>query len=216
MRTMTRITRPALLAATLALVGTACGGGGGDDGDGVASLGADATTTTEGGSGPGGGGRSGDDSEFQDAMLEFAECMRDQGIDFPDPQVSGDGGGVVIMGPADGRDGPPSEAEMREMDAAQEECQPILEEAEGSMERPSPEEEAEMQERALAFAECMREHGIDFPDPEFGEGGRMTQRLGDGSGGIDPNDDDFQAAQEECGESSGFGAGPAGPAPEED
>ena len=32
-----------------------------------------------------------------------------------------------------------------------------------------PEREAEMREELLAFSECMREHGIDMPDPVFSE-----------------------------------------------
>jgi hypothetical protein len=47
----------------------------------------------------------------------------------------------------------------------------------------------------LAFAECMREHGIDFPDPQFDGGAVMV-----GGPGIDPEDPEFQAAQEACGE----------------
>ena len=55
---------------------------------------------------------------------------------------------------------------------------------------------AEFREAALEFARCMREHGIDMPDPTFGEGGRMTQRLG--GTGVDPEDPRFEEAAEEC------------------
>ena len=38
-----------------------------------------------------------------------------------------------------------------------------------------------MQEQALAFAQCMREHGIDMPDPQFGnDGNGATVGIGDG------------------------------------
>jgi hypothetical protein len=43
----------------------------------------------------------------------------------------------------------------------------------------------------------MREHGIDFPDPTFGENGQATIRIGKGSG-VDPDDLKFKKAQEEC------------------
>ena len=36
-----------------------------------------------------------------------------------------------------------------------------------------------MQEEMLAFAECMREHGIDMPDPVFSEDGRVEAQSGD-------------------------------------
>ena len=39
------------------------------------------------------------DPEMQDKMLEFAQCMRDNGVDFPDPDVSGGGGRIQIGGP---------------------------------------------------------------------------------------------------------------------
>jgi hypothetical protein len=79
------------------------------------------------------------------------------------------------------------------VEAAQGECQKHLEAVRGG-EAPSEEQQAEMRERALAFAECMRDQGVDFPDPQFSEGGGM--RLG--GPGIDPEDPDFQEAQEAC------------------
>ena len=69
----------------------------------------------------------------------------------------------------------------------------------------------EDQDKMLAFTECMREHGVDMPDPQFGEGGGFIRvGPGDGANGdgpaFDPNDSDFQAAQEACRELlPGFG-----------
>ena len=196
MRTISRLLVPALL--TVGLLG--CGGGDDDD-NAIASLGGDATTTTA--DGGGGGGRTGDAAEFQDAMLDYAECMRDEGIDFPDPQLSEDG--IAVVGP-EPADGPPSQAEQDEMAAADAECNHFLEDVEGSLPEPSPEQQQEMQDQALAFAECMREHGIDFPDPEFGDGGQVTIGLG---GGVDFADPEFQDAQEACQGEGGFGVGAA-------
>ena len=201
---------------------SACGSGGGEDDDGVASI--DDSSVDEGDEGGdeggGQGGRGAASPEFEDALLEYAQCMRGEGIDFPDPRTNGDG--LVIMGGGarDG-DGPPSEAEMDEMDAANETCQPILDAVEREMPRPDPEQEAEMRDEALAFSECMRDHGVeDFPDPQFDEDGGMQMRVGgpDG-GGIDPSDPDFQEAQEACGEEGGpgvrVGAGSSGDGPSE-
>lgn len=48
---------------------------------------------------------------------------------------------------------------------------------------------------ALAYSECMRDNGIDeFPDPEISEG-RMGLSLPEG---IDPESDEFKAAEEAC------------------
>ena len=60
------------------------------------------------------------------------------------------------------------------MEAAEEECRPIIEEVVGTFEPPSEEEQARMREQALEFSKCMREHGIDMPDPQFGENGEVT------------------------------------------
>ena len=55
----------------------------------------------------------------------------------------------------------------------------------------------------LGFAQCMRDHGIDMPDPEFENGGMVRIGGGPGSNGdegpaFDPRSDAFQAAAEEC------------------
>ena len=92
-------------------------------------------------------------------MLAFAKCMRDQGIDMPDPQF--DGGRVMQRGP----DERVSPEKMRKADAA---CSKYREEIEPP--ELSPEQEQEMKEAALAHAQCMREHGLEkFPDPTFDE-----------------------------------------------
>jgi hypothetical protein len=196
-------------AATLVVVGAlaACGGGGGA-GDDVATLGdGDAASEED-------GGASGDeeltDAEREDVMLEFTECMREHGVDMPDPSqaAAGGGGDVVVRGGSGPKD-------SEEFEAAHEECGPILEEAFGEPEEMSPEEEAEMRDNALNFAKCMREHGIDMPDPEFSDGGRgFTMSVGgpgDSGPGFDPEDEDFQAAQEECQGELGFEEGRMGP-----
>ena len=54
------------------------------------------------------------------------------------------------------------------------------------------------QKAMLAFAQCMRQHGIDMPDPVFsssGGGAMVKQELGNG---IDPTSAQFQAAQKAC------------------
>jgi hypothetical protein len=201
-----RTTRQAKVTRTLLatlVVGTlaACGGGGGGD-DGVASLGTDDAAAQDEGD-DGGGDDDGDitDAEREDAMLEFTECMRDHGVDMPDPQTGGDGQGPVVMRREAG-----SAADEEAFQEAQDACDSIMEDAFGDRPRIDPEEQAEMQDNALAYAKCMREHGIDFPDPEFSEGG-MGMRLGDG---IDPEDPDFIEAEEECEPLLGFeeGEGP--------
>jgi hypothetical protein len=58
-------------------------------------------------------------------------------------------------------------------------------------------QQQKMKERALAFAACMRSHGVTkYPDPTFSSGG-VSQGLSR-KDGIDPNSPIFQAAQKTC------------------
>jgi hypothetical protein len=56
-------------------------------------------------------------TEFEDALLEYAQCMRANGVDMPDPDFSS-GGGIIDLGTQDG-DSPSFEA-------ADEQCRGIL------------------------------------------------------------------------------------------
>jgi len=153
----------ALLAAS-ALGFAACGG---DDDAPAASQSADRTK--------------------REAELKFAECMREHGIDFPDPQ---EGPGLVKIGEDE------SPEELREAEKACEKFRKAI--------KPPELTEAQQQEfkkQALEHARCMREHGIDFPDPTFSEDGGANIRLGPGR--VDPEDDDFKAAEKECADKLG-------------
>ena len=187
----------AAVSALLVLAG--CGGGGGDgDGgsdDGVASLSQPTTADTSGEGDDGSSSEPPTEAEVQEAALDFAQCMREHGVDMPDPEFT-DGGGVGInVG------GEAGELDPETMDAANEACQSIMDDVTGGFE-PDPEQEAEMQERALAHAQCMRDNGIEnFPDPVFENGGAMVA-IGE-ENGIDPQSPEFQEAQEACEDSFG-------------
>jgi hypothetical protein len=140
----------------------------------------------------------------QEAALEFARCMREHGVDMPDPDVSGDGGEVSInIG------GGPGSVDAPAMKAAQEACQPALDAAmqQSGRGKLDPAEEARMQENALKFAQCMRDHGVDMPDPTFQAGGGVQTHIGPGEAGAGPDIDSpvFQDAQKACSEIVGEG-----------
>jgi hypothetical protein len=190
-----------ILVAALGLLLAACGG---DDGtQGIASLqesttaGDDSSTTTAGAVDP------------EQAVLDFAACMREHGVDMPDPEINSAGGGIgfgfTIQGEAS--DQGPGAAQMQQMQEANEACQHFLEGVVQEFDRPDM---TEMQDQMLAFSQCMRDHGIDYPDPVFSEDGGVTLVGPDeGTGGFDPTDPDFQAAQEACQEIfGGPGQGP--------
>ncbi|HYC81178.1 MAG TPA: hypothetical protein VEB65_05290 [Solirubrobacterales bacterium] len=160
-----------------------------------------------------GGSASGEENtaEQEEARLEFAECMREHGVDMPDPQPGQDG---MVFGVKKGPGGkttgvnPEDPTTKKAMAACEDKLGEIGQEI-------SPEQEEEFKEDALAFAECMREHGVDMPDPEFDGAGKVKMRIGGpGSSGPSPDSPAFQQAQEACqGEMPGgkgpmFGAAP--------
>ena len=201
----TRAGGVALLGLAALLLG-ACGGGDDDDAGDIATLGeGDSATTGDDATGDTADGSVEGPTDPEEAALAFAQCMREHGIDMPDPEFTGDGG-VAIGIRGDGS----TEEEMQE---AQEACQPLMENAVGNLEPPSAEELQERQDQALAAAQCMREHGYDWPDPEFDEGGGVGIRLPEG---LDPEDPEFQAAQEECMGGDGVFSIAGGPADAED
>jgi hypothetical protein len=131
-------------------------------------------------------GSSGDDrAEFREAALEYAECMRRNGVDMPDPTFEGNGG-ILFRGQQ-------SPDEEPAFERAEQECRKHLEDVRPA--EASEELEPEVREQALRFAQCMREHGIDVPDPTFGDDGSIQQSLG---GSINPRDPAFQEAQQAC------------------
>ena len=142
----------------------------------------------------------------EEALFAFSECMRENGIDMPDPVIrrfegGGGAGGGTIEGNADPDDGPSFDPNSEEFQAAQEACQEHLEGFESIGSEDGPQLSAEEEEALLAFAECMREEGIDMPDFSTGSGGvRIGPGPGEDGDRIDPRSEEFQAAQEACSE----------------
>lgn len=169
----------ALGLVVLALLAPACTESRSSSDNGVASLGG-SSDETSGASGTG-------QKPFEEAGLDYAECMRTNGIDMPDPEP---GGGFDINGT---KEQDFSEDEFRDADVK---CRHFLEDA-----RPpqlSEQEQQQLEEDALAFARCMRDHGIDLPDPWFAEDGSVAIEIGEPGSDLSPDDPDFRAAQRAC------------------
>ena len=160
-------------------------------------IGAVAVVAALGAAGCGGddGGAGTTASDPDEARLAWAECMREHGVDVPDPAP---GGGPTRI---------QSTGSPAAMDEAQEACSELQRAA---MPELSDEERTELLDQAVAFAQCMREHGVDMPDPQFSEDGAMTVavgggRLGEEGSGLAPIDEDkFQEASEACGGPGGM------------
>jgi hypothetical protein len=154
----------------------------------------------------GGGGKGGAkpkpsasvDAEEQQRL--FTQCMRDHGVDVADPDPNGPGVRIAASG------GPGSDTANKDtankdtankdtankIDTAMKECQRYL--PAGVARQPSTQELEQMRQ----FAKCMRDHGVDMPDPDPNGGGGFGIKKGTGQDEINPDDATFKAANEAC------------------
>ena len=126
-----------------------------------------------------------EETTFEEGVLEFAQCMREEGINFPDPTFDIDGNPQF--------DNLEIENE-EEFERAFENCEDILRKALPEQFDLDPEVEAALVDASLEFSQCMREQGIDFPDPKPGEFGFFAFRDAD----IDFSSESVQDAFEIC------------------
>jgi hypothetical protein len=166
------------LALALALGAAACGGS--PSRDGVATLGGDGAGDQQTGSGSA-------KKDPQEAALEFAKCMREHGVDMPDPEVDSQGRIRVTIGNRGGKGRPP---DSKKLEAAQQACGSLLRDGGAGPGKLDPKAEDAM----LKFARCMREHGIDMPDPT----GNGLQFNTESKQGPDPSSSEFKKAEQAC------------------
>jgi hypothetical protein len=194
---MTRY-RPAVLAMAALTLLAACGASAADPAH-VASLAGDGTTTTTAVT-----GTSVSEADADQAMLDFAGCMRAHGVDMPDPQINGDGQGTFTAGVAGDGDN------KAKLDEAQKACQSYLDKVKSNAPPMDPAKLEAEKQKLLDFAQCMRDHGIDFPDPQISsDGGGLSVQMG--GPGLDPDSPAFKDANDACSTQTGMpppGSGP--------
>jgi hypothetical protein len=148
----------------------------------------------------GGGGTAGksEREKIQEFALKQAECMRRHGIDVPDPKPNG---GIMITGDS---------GNPEQLARAQRACEKEV----GKPPAPpqmSGKDQREFRQAALKHARCMRQQGVDFPDPTFGPNGTVKIEIKPGAG---PDNAAVQAAEAKCrkllGNGGMIGTGPAG------
>jgi hypothetical protein len=179
----------------------------------LAAVGAALALGACGSSDDGGGPTSGSsrqDKAFEGA-LKFSKCMREHGIDMPDPQRVGKGGIKLSGGKVNFND--------PKMKSAQSACQKYMQI--GGGETVDPAKRAKLQEAALNYARCMRGQGVDMPDPKLAGNGGLTFQAKPGSApkgsnsngprsglGVNPDSPKFKAADKACNHFLGDREGP--------
>ena len=202
-----KLTRILMILAAATVAGLLLAACGGSDSAEVANLGTNTTTDEEG-----------DNTEApgdpEEAILAYTQCMRENGIDLPDPDFSGEpgqgGGGFFGQGGID-----PEDPDFQE---AQEKCGSKLESIRGNF---NPENQARVPRRRCSrWPSACATVASTCPIPTSPRS--LAQGGGPGGGGIlgdsglDPDDPEVQAALEECQEAafgdleSGRRGGPGG------
>lgn len=117
-------------------------------------------------------------------LLEFAQCMRANGVPgFPDPTAQTDGSFGFER---------PRDASPEALDQALERCQAAAEAA-GIPLAPGAAQDPAAQDAVLEFARCMRQNGVaEFPDPS------PRGDFHDLFAGINPNAPRVQRAMQSC------------------
>lgn len=145
--------------------------------------------------------------DINDALLAYAQCLRDHGIEVDDPQAGAVGLRSVLGGGPGGPDGG-IDRRSEEFVAANQSCDHILE---ASRPEVDPEAVQEQLETQLALAQCIRDQGFEaYPDPAIGSDGRLERVRGQEMAemGIDRRSPEFQEAITACRDDMGIEGGP--------
>ncbi len=182
---------------TLALLLGACSGGGGEDASEVATLLPD---VGDGGAADAAvrGNEADPDLEPDEAALQFSQCMRDQGLDFPDLSVDAEGN--IDVRAAFQAIEPGTEGFRQAMEV----CSEILQQTGFGGGRRQVQESTEFEDALIGFSECLRDEGFDVGDLTLGgPGGGGDGAAGDGQGDGNPPDEGGPGQRGERGQ--GFG-----------
>ena len=128
-------------------------------------------------------------ADSEAAMLAFTQCLRDQGIDVDDPTIDANGNlqlAPIAFEVETSSDDPEAMPDPSEFEALIGSCDEYLE---GIVMNAAPVDTTEMEDSFLAYAACMRDNGVDMPDPDFSSG------MIDLGGALDS---DFEAADAAC------------------
>ncbi|MEU6900382.1 hypothetical protein [Streptomyces virginiae] len=129
------------------------------------------TSASGGGNGSAAGGAGAD----ADRAVKMRQCLREHGIDVPDPEPGQDPRGMTLGGGAD----------PQKMQEAMKACGM---QGPGSGKEPSQEEK----DKELKWIQCMRDNGVALKDPEYSGGARRAVEIPKGQ------EKAFEEAQKKC------------------
>lgn len=169
---------------------------------GLSACGSSATSSTSASGSPN------DPARYQ-ARLSLAKCLRGQGLNVPDPSPNAGpaGGGGVFRS----LQGVPQTKVQTAMTACKQYVAAAFPRA-----NLTPAQQAQFRQAFVKFAECMRSHGVNIPDPSTSTGGGFGFRGAFGS--VDRNSPAFRSASIACQSvrprfGRGGAGGPGGPPP---
>lgn len=135
-------------------------------------------------------GRPGEEGE-----LAHAQCMRDHRIDWPDPEF--------VAGEWEVRLDDDIDLESPAYKAAEVACAQVIQGAQPAAgDDLNPDDRARLEaemDTMLEFASCMRDQGIEFPDPVMDDNGTISGPAGP----MDGDWEAFEAAKQTCEEQTG-------------
>lgn len=111
----------------------------------------------------------------EDVVTDFTKCMRNEGFDIPDPELNADGT-VNLEKLKEGFDRDPKfDLQKQRSKNALDGCLLILADATfaGKSDKEDP---IETQDNMLAFAQCLRDQGLNVPDPDFSGDARAKMK----------------------------------------
>jgi hypothetical protein len=161
-RSLRRVPAVLLLPAS-ALILAACGGS--SDDDGVASAGGSKSSPSATASAP---------ANVDDRTLRYVRCLRENGVDVPDPKPGDDLKELPL---------PKNVAEEKMRQAARACAQHV---PGGGL---PGQDDPRSQDQLRLFAKCMRDNGVEVPDPS---GGRLDLS------GVDVRSPEYQKASRAC------------------
>lgn len=151
-----RVLMALVLCAALALGVSACGS-------------SSTSSSTSAAAGAGGGTSTTSSSARYQARLNYAKCMRSHGVNVPDPSANG-GAAAGANGGGGGAGGFRALRSDPNFASANQACAKYRQQA-FAFGNASPAQRAQFQNDLVKFAECMRAHNINIPDPTTSSGG---------------------------------------------